>query len=295
MSLENLTQSVSYIPGAVNIGVIHNGKDALIIDSGLDKDSGRQIKKALESADLKLKAIINTHSHADHFGGNDYLVRNLGPLVYAPTLESSIIQTPLLEPIYLFHGAYPIKELRNKFVYAKPSPVHSTLDAGLSKISDIKIDVVSLKGHSFNQIGILKDGIMFCADTAFSDKVIDKYRIPVLQDVKSQIETLNMLRNTKYNLYVPSHAKPTEDITNLLEINMKNIKELSLYILDLLEEPLTIDQIESGLFKKYELNLEAVQQYYLIHTTIMAYLSYLYETKKIKLELKNNKPTWKTT
>ena len=295
MSLENLTQSVSYIPGAVNIGVIHNGKDALIIDSGLDKDSGRQIKKALESADLKLKAIINTHSHADHFGGNDYLVRNLGPLVYAPTLESSIIQTPLLEPIYLFHGAYPIKELRNKFVYAKPSPVNSTLDAGLSKISDIKIEIVSLKGHSFKQIGILKDGIMFCADTIFSDKVIDKYRIPVLQDVKSQIETLNMLRNTKYNLYVPSHAKPTEDITNLLEINMKNIKELSLYILDLLEEPLTIDQIESGLFKKYELNLEAVQQYYLIHTTIMAYLSYLYETKKIKLELKNNKPTWKTT
>ena len=292
MSLVNITPHISYIPGAVNIGVIENGKDAAIIDSGLDKDSGRLIRKALESEGLLLKAIINTHSHADHFGGNDYLVRNLGPKVYAPKLESGIIQNPLLEPIYLFHGAYPISELRNKFVYAKPSPVHGILDPGLYQIVGKQIEIISLKGHSFNQIGVLVDDIMFCADTVFSDNVIDKYRIPVLQDVANQLKTLDKLSNTTHRLYIPSHTKPTDDITDLVEKNKKNINQLIIDILSLLNEPLTTDQIEWELCSKYGLNLKVVQQYYLIHTTIMSYLSYLHENQKVVIKLDNNKLLW---
>src|SRR5918911_4068818 len=101
--LQPIAGRASYIPGSNNLGVVTTGDGgAIAIDTGLDKDTGRLIRKALDEARLILRAIINTHHHADHIGGNDYLVRNLpGVEVYAPRLEAALIENPLLEPLYL--------------------------------------------------------------------------------------------------------------------------------------------------------------------------------------------------
>ena len=145
------------------MGVIRNGEDALLVDTGLDKDNGRKTLRLLEEQGLRLKAIINTHSHADHFGGNAYLTRNTEAEVYAPSIESGIIQNPLLEPIYLFHGANPIRNLHNKFVLASPSPVDHVIEPGKLSIIGLELEIHSgisrpnvpiiLKGHSQTTFG----------------------------------------------------------------------------------------------------------------------------------------------
>ncbi|MCW4049625.1 MAG: MBL fold metallo-hydrolase [Candidatus Bathyarchaeota archaeon] len=292
MELKHLTEDVAYIPGAVNIGVIKTGDTVTLIDTGLDKDSGRGVRKILEAEGLKLGHIVNTHSHADHFGGNDYLVRNLGAQVYAPPIESGIIQNPLLEPVYLFHGATPIKDLRNKFVLAKPSPVHHLLEPGVTSIEGKTMQIIPLPGHSFNQMGVLVDDIMFCADTVFSERVIEKYRIPVVQDVGKHLETLEKLRETNHSWYVPSHTKPTEDIIELVDRNLETVNAILEDVQGILDEPKSSEEVQTELCISYGLDLGVVQQYYLIHTTVMAYLGYLYEEGKVKIELKNNKLSW---
>lgn len=70
-----MADNVAYIQGATNLRVIHNNQKAIIIDTGLDRDSGHKIKRLIEQEDRELEPIINTHSHADHFGGNNYLAR----------------------------------------------------------------------------------------------------------------------------------------------------------------------------------------------------------------------------
>lgn len=292
MELQKVSDSIYYIPGAINIGVIKNGKHAVLIDTGLDKNSGRLIRKTLESEGLTLKVIINTHSHADHFGGNDYLVRNLGAEVYAPKIESGIIENPILEPIYLFHGANPIKNLRNKFVLAKASMVHHVLEHGKTCINDKVMEIIPLPGHSFNQIGVLIDDVLFCADTVFSEKIIEKYKVPVVQDVGSHIKSLETLSKSRYSFYIPSHTKPSEDITLLIQKNSNTVDETLNIIFDMLDEPRTTTEIQSQLCNTFGLNLSVVQQYYLVHTTIMAYLSHLYEGKKIMIKLEDNTLNW---
>ncbi|MBN2336558.1 MBL fold metallo-hydrolase [Candidatus Bathyarchaeota archaeon] len=292
MELKRITGDVAYIPGAVNIGVIVNEGKATLVDTGLDRDSGRNIRKVLEAEEIQITAIINTHSHADHFGGNDYLVRNTGAEVYAPTVEAGIIQNPLLEPIYLFHGAAPIRNLRNKFVLAKPSPVHHILEHGKATVDGRELEIVPLPGHSFNQIGVLVEDVLFCADAVFSERVIEKYRIPVVQDVGSHRETLKTLRETSHRMYVPCHTKPTEDITALADRNLGVVESISADILGLLNEPKTVSEIQSELCTGYGLDLDVVQQYYLIHTTLMAYLGFLYEEGRASIRLEGNTLRW---
>jgi len=292
MELKHVTDDVAYIPGAVNIGVITNGDRVILVDTGLDRGSGRNTQRLLDAEGLKITAIVNTHSHADHFGGNDYLVRSTGATVYAPPVEAGIIQNPLLEPIYLFHGAAPIRNLRNKFVLAKPSPVHHILEPGMTAIEDKELVIVPLPGHSFNQVGVLVDDVLFCADAVFSERVIEKYRIPVVQDVGSHRETLKTLRETSHALYVPSHTKPTGDITALADRNLADVESITSDILGPLDEPKTTSEIQAELCTGDGRDLDVVQQDYLIHTGIMAYLGSLYEEKTIEIRLGGNTLRW---
>mgnify|MGYP003972308361 FL=1 len=293
MELVGVTDNVAYIPGAVNIGVLRNGKRCTVIDTGLDKNSGRSIRKVLEAEGLKLEAIINTHSHADHFGGNDYLARNLNAEVYVPAIESGIIQNPILEPIYLFHGATPIRNLRNKFVLAKPSPVDHIIGPGKLEVIGLDLEIIPLPGHCFNQIGVLVDNVLFCADTVFSERVINKYKIPVVQDVGRHLDTLEKLRVMEHNLFVPAHTKPVEDIKELVTKNISTTHGILDDIKRILEEPKTTERLMSKLCTDYELDLTIVQQYYLIHMTIMAYLGYMYDEKQIDIEMEDNLLRWK--
>jgi glyoxylase-like metal-dependent hydrolase (beta-lactamase superfamily II) len=293
MELVTVTDNVAYIPGAVNIGVLRNGERCALIDTGLDKDSGRKIRKVLEAEGLKLEAIINTHSHADHFGGNDYLARNLKAEVYAPSIESGIIQNPILEPIYLFHGATPIRNLRNKFVLAKPSPVDHIIGPGKLEVIGLEVEIIPLPGHCFNQVGVLVDNILFCSDTVFSERVIDKYRVPVVQDVKSHLETLERMNGMEHDMFIPAHTKPVADIKELVAKNIATTQRIIDDIKGLLDEPKTTEGLMSELCTGYGLDLTVVQQYYLIHMTVMAYLGYLYDEKQVDIEMEGNLLRWK--
>ena len=128
--LIKLKGNTYYIDSAVNIGIISNGNPmAVIVDTGLDESMGRKILRMMGEEGLIPSAIINTHSHADHCGGNDFIVKRTGIPIYASHFERAIIEYPLLEPFYLF-SAYPLKDMKNKFPMAKESTVSHIIEEG---------------------------------------------------------------------------------------------------------------------------------------------------------------------
>ena len=119
--LIKLTERCYYIDCPSKIGIIKGaGDEVYLIDSGSSKDTGKKILKILNQNGWKLKAIYNTHSHADHIGGNRYLQGQTGCKVYAPGIECNFTRHPILEPSFLF-GAYPPSDLRHRFLLAEES------------------------------------------------------------------------------------------------------------------------------------------------------------------------------
>ncbi|MDC7239158.1 MAG: MBL fold metallo-hydrolase, partial [Spirochaetales bacterium] len=73
--MKQLGESTWIQEGPTNIGFIVTGNSTVLVDSGNDKESGRKLNKLLKEREWILKAVLNTHSNADHIGGNDYLQR----------------------------------------------------------------------------------------------------------------------------------------------------------------------------------------------------------------------------
>lgn len=69
-----ITDRSYYIQSPARIGLVRlDGQNVCLIDSGNDKDAGRKVRKILDEKGWHLIAIYNTHSNADHIGGNRYL------------------------------------------------------------------------------------------------------------------------------------------------------------------------------------------------------------------------------
>ena len=147
--LIQLTEHDYYIDCPAKIGLIRVSDDEVVlIDSGSDKDAGKKVYRILDSNKWKLRAIFNTHSHADHIGGNHFLQEKTGCNIYAKGMECAYANTPLLEPIGLY-GGLPFKELKHKFLMAQESQVlpltSESLPAG--------INMFDLPGHCFEMVG----------------------------------------------------------------------------------------------------------------------------------------------
>lgn len=148
MKRQELTAGIFHLRSGSNMGLIVRDGKALLVDAGLDDDAGRRALRIIEEMDVRLEAVFITHAHADHFGGAHFLQRRLGVPVYAPALEASMMESPIVEPLYLFSGAAPIEELRSKFTLAEPCRVDHVVNPGPLAIGPFQLEVMSLPGHA---------------------------------------------------------------------------------------------------------------------------------------------------
>ena len=286
--LIKISDKCYYINCPAKIGIYQQTENEVyIIDSGNDKEAGRKVRKILDENGWKLKGILNTHSNADHIGGNQYLQQQTGCKVFADGIEKAFTEYPILEPSFLF-GGYPPKDLRHKFLLAKPSKATSFSDEAFPK----EIEIIPLKGHFFDMVGFrTPDNVAFLADCLSSRETLEKYQITFIYDVDEFLKTLDMVKEMQANIFVPSHADATTDIKELAELNQKKVYEIADKIMDLLKTPMDSEELLKGIFDAYNLKMN-FDQYVLIGRTIRSYLSWLKDNGKITAEFIDNKLIW---
>ncbi|MEJ7900264.1 MAG: MBL fold metallo-hydrolase [Thermomicrobiales bacterium] len=290
-----LSDRVGYVPGGTNIGVIRNDDSRVtLIDSGLNDTTARKVLRSVrDELGSDVVAILNTHGHADHFGANAFVVKRTGCQVWAPEIESVTIQHPILQPAMLFGGADPMDALRNRFLLAEPSPVDGVLAVGKQHFMGTEMELVALPGHSANQIGVLVDGVFFCADVVFPQAAIDKYRIPYLFGLTTHLESLDTARRIVSTAVVPGHGPHDGSIEPLVELNRAGIEETLNCLRAVLKEPKTSDDICTEVFTAMDVPVSDPQGYFLLKPTINAYLAHLDRIGEAKCEVENRQALWR--
>lgn len=286
--LNKITERSYYINCPAKVGIFKaNDTDVYLIDSGNDKEAGRKIRKILDENGWKLKGIINTHSNADHIGGNKYLQQQTGCKIFANGIEASFTKHPILEPSFLY-GGYPYKDLRHKFLLAAESDVTDISSEFFPK----ELSVIDLKGHFFDMIGIrTPDGVAYIADCISSQSTLEKYQISFIYDVGEYLNTLDRVEAMETHTFVPAHADASADIKELLRFNRQKVFEIADKIVSILSVPMTFETLLKRLFDEYSLTMNH-EQYVLVGSTVRSYLSWLKDSGKADAYFENNSMMW---
>jgi len=277
-----------YIQSPAKIGLYRaDDTHVYLIDSGNDKDAGRKVRQLLDRNGWTLQAILNTHSNADHIGGNKYLQSQSGCTIFAGGMEAAFTQYPQLEPSLLY-GGYPPKELRHKFLLAQPSEVKPFSDPSFPA----EIEVIPLPGHFLDMVGFrTPDDVVFLADCLSGKDTLTKYGIPFLYDVAAYLQTLDMVKTLQAKVFVPAHADAAEEIAALASYNQQAILEIADHLLAVCQAPIIFEDILQAMFRRYHLTMN-FPQYVLVGSTVRSFLSWLKEDGKLAVSFDDGKLFW---
>lgn len=286
--LIQVSENNYYIQCPAKIGLVRiNGSDVFLIDSGNDKEAGKKVLKILNANGWNLKYIVNTHSNADHIGGNKYLQSQTGCKIYASGIECAVTKHTILEPAFLY-GGYPCKDLRHKFLMAQESEAEYLA----SDVLPEGFEIIPLPGHFFDMAGLrTPDDIVYLADCLSSRETLDKYQIGFIYDVESYIKTLEAVKTMNAKLFIPSHAAPCEDISELAQYNIDKVNEIAEKIVSFCADPICFDVLLQKLFNEYDLKL-TFEQYALVGSTVRSYLSWLKDGGKLTVSFDDNILRW---
>jgi glyoxylase-like metal-dependent hydrolase (beta-lactamase superfamily II) len=157
-------KSFTFNPFQENTYLIYDDSgDAALIDPGCFTPTERkELDDFIQSNDLKVKHLWNTHCHIDHVLGNSWAIKNykLSLLIHpneVPTLKS----VEVYAPNYGFHGY-------------EPSEASGFLAEGqLLQVGNEKIQVLFVPGHSPGHLVFFHEESKTCiaGDTLFNGSI----------------------------------------------------------------------------------------------------------------------------
>lgn len=294
IELKKINGNSYYFPARLAIGAIVNSdtKQVVLIDSGLDADIAKTIFTTLKNDGLEVTAIINTHSHADHCGGNAFFqAQNPKLKIYTSAFEKHFIENPFLEPFYFTMGAEPFKELRIRFLEAIPSVVTDVIPYTDNEIiiNGITLKITALPGHTFGSIGIGNpaDRVFYCGDALFDETTLNKHRVPYFTAIAAARNSWKKLLGlTGYDSFLLYHGSLVADLAQNIVANRQRFDEIENFIYAAISQSIAVDAVLQAVITKYNVPQE-ITPYHLTRTCVLAYLASLQQQDKISVAVKD--------
>ncbi|QLG10805.1 MBL fold metallo-hydrolase [Deinococcus sp. D7000] len=292
MSLIALAPGVYYFPGAVNsFVVVGRETDALLVDTGLDDSHARKLLRAVAEAGLVPSGILNTHSHADHHGGNAFILKRFPELkIFAPPLEDAVITHPILEPLTLF-GARPPRELQGKFLLAPPSPARLAPEPGLCRMGGADLELIEVAGHASLMYAVRVGEVLYAADALFGPDALSKHQLTFCADSGLQKASAAKLAELEgVRTVLPGHGDPTDDLAGLVAVNLAAYECTTAAVLAAVDAgAASIDELLARVCASLDVTMTNAGAVVLNRAVVSAHLTELLETGRVHMKVTGNK------
>lgn len=307
--LQPITPHVIAALGRTNVGILLDAGGAgsiraYLIDSGGSARDAAQLLELTEDycmgtfgRGMCLRAVLCTHSHADHCGGNAYLQQKTRCGVWATHGEAPGIEDQRLEPSLIWGGS-AIPEMRGAFYEAQNSHVTRVL-RGHEEIAlgALRVRVIPLPGHYLEPAGFLVQdtdagkSVFFLGDALFGRKNMGRHWIPYIYDIDDFKKSLETIAGTKSDLFLPSHGDLTASVDEVIELDLLAIMETEEAIVSILRQACGAEELLKKIADMNGISM-VIGQCVLIGSTVRAYITSLYKAGRIFPLMRDNRLLW---
>jgi glyoxylase-like metal-dependent hydrolase (beta-lactamase superfamily II) len=173
-------------------------RESIIIDPGFDsKIEANKIIKTINSNNLELTLILNTHGHPDHTCGNGLIKDSFDVPILIHRFDSQMIGGATMENTLLFGLKNP-----------SPKPDILIVDGNTIKFGVIKLKVIHTPGHTRGSVSLLSDKEFFSGDTLFSGS-IGRTDLPGSSRYDMEKSLKKIVSLPEYLLVYPGHGPET--------------------------------------------------------------------------------------
>ncbi len=287
MDLKPISQKTWCIVHDTNIGIHFTSNNKMyLIDTG-SRGDGEKIDEILQKQGWVPSCIINTHTHIDHLGGNEYLMKKYGIPAYCTDYDMAFAHYSELEAAYM-NGGYPAEKLRKIFAHPGMLGFRS-----IERETPDGIEWTYLPGHSFGMIGIkTPDDIWFLGDAYLSRSFLEQHPFGFIYNVGAYVETLKQLKKFEGRVFVPSHGVIEDDIAQTLDVNLESVSRICNMLREVCREYRGQDEILQQMYERLRMHARPAQQA-LLSSTVKSYLTYLQDSSKLECRFVDNIMKWR--
>jgi len=268
-----------------NIGLFFSGKsDVILIDSG-HIHASKDLLDFLIDRGLDVKAVINTHGHIDHVGGNFILQAYFKCPIIMPYLDHIYC-----EDISRYYLSFSTSVIEGLNVYGNGTfdiSTHIKEETAL-EIEGYTFEFRALKGHTANQKAIVSpDGVCFLGDGLMAEETLENSKFAVVTDLAKHHASLEHIKLFNDSYFVLGHGEKVyfkEDIIKLCDLNHTYFDTKCEALLELVKHAKSFDQIMAALNKSYGLRRN-IFKYFVAERSIKAMLSYLEQKNRIEIKV----------
>jgi glyoxylase-like metal-dependent hydrolase (beta-lactamase superfamily II) len=154
-----IVESVVVGPLMVNCYVLgcETSREGVVVDPGDDAD---RILEAISRLGLKVVAVINTHGHFDHTGGNRRILTETGAGLFIHELDAPMLAR-----------AVDTAAMFGLTAENSPPPSGFLREGDFIDFGEYRLRVLHTPGHTLGGCSLYWEGMVFTGDTLFADSV----------------------------------------------------------------------------------------------------------------------------
>ena len=263
-----------------------DARRCILLDSGWSWER-KNLKETLEQKGLIPVAAIGSHAHEDHVGNHPWLRETYGTELWMSEGEAVIAESMTMRKLmYSRLSPRAIEEFSEGTLFRADKIILP--DEEEIEVAGARFRIHHTPGHAPDHICIgTPDGVCYVGDLIMAGAVRKNARLPfhsLHRLSRSSME--KMLGVPGYTAYIIAHQKIVETLNSAVEKNLALLDEISGYILELTEEPVTWDELMTKVLDRNQLYTGNEVKLAIYEWAVQGFVDDLKDTGKLRVEVK---------
>lgn len=253
---------------------------AVMIDSGYPQ-SQQDILDLLAQKQLRLAALLTTHTHPDHIGNHAFLRAHFGAKVYMTAYAAITCREPLAMGVSL-GGRAAYRSIKERIKHMVIADATIPFEEGEITVEGATFRVIPTPGHCVEHISfITPDNVAYVGDALQSEDFMINRRLTYTTGVEEDLESKARIAKLDCDSYIIAHNGVVEDVTETVQTAVEAME----YRLALFEQLADTPACEDELVRRFLVHTGADLSNYRsvrgVHANALAFIAYLVDTGRL--------------